>query len=77
MHLCRGDNTSKTDLNLASDLILGKVNGCLITHSTGELDKTGFDAYGWPATLSDAEILERLVAMGQARKVGNAQFIGG
>ena len=28
-----------------------------------ELDAAVFDAYGWPVTLTDEEILERLVAL--------------
>ena len=32
-----------------------------------ELDAAVFDAYGWPATLSDEEILERLVALNAER----------
>ncbi len=38
-----------------------------------ELDKAVFDAYGWPATLSDAEILERLVALNAQRAAEEAQ----
>jgi hypothetical protein len=38
-----------------------------------ELDKAVFDAYGWPATLSDAEILERLVALNAERAAEEAQ----
>ena len=38
-----------------------------------ELDKAVFDAYGWPATLSDAEILERLVALNAERATEEAQ----
>jgi hypothetical protein len=32
-----------------------------------DLDTSVFDAYGWPATLSDDEILERLVALNHER----------
>jgi hypothetical protein len=32
-----------------------------------ELDAAVFEAYGWPATLSDEEILERLVALNHER----------
>jgi hypothetical protein len=32
-----------------------------------DLDAAVFAAYGWPATLTDAEILERLVALNAAR----------
>jgi hypothetical protein len=32
-----------------------------------DLDAAVFDAYGWPATLTDAEILERLVALNAER----------
>jgi hypothetical protein len=32
-----------------------------------DLDATVFAAYGWPATLSDEEILERLVALNHER----------
>src|SRR2546423_15594558 len=32
-----------------------------------ELDAAVFDAYGWPATLSDEEILERLVRLNAER----------
>jgi hypothetical protein len=32
-----------------------------------DLDAAVFDAYGWPATLSDDEILERLVALNHER----------
>lgn len=32
-----------------------------------ELDRATFDAYGWPHTLSDEEILERLVALNGSR----------
>ncbi len=32
-----------------------------------ELDAAVFDAYGWPASLSDEEILERLVALNHER----------
>jgi hypothetical protein len=48
-----------------------------ITHEQGlvsvlkqihdDLDQAVFDAYGWPATLNDEEILERLVALNAAR----------
>jgi hypothetical protein len=32
-----------------------------------KLDAAVFAAYGWPATLTDAELLERLLALNQAR----------
>ena len=32
-----------------------------------DLDAAVFDAYGWPATLTDDEILERLVALNHER----------
>jgi hypothetical protein len=32
-----------------------------------DLDKAVFDAYGWPSTLTDEEILERLVALNAER----------
>src|SRR5207248_5822055 len=32
-----------------------------------DLDAAVFDAYGWPATLTDEEILERLVALNAER----------
>ncbi|MEX1233126.1 MAG: hypothetical protein WEB58_22945 [Planctomycetaceae bacterium] len=32
-----------------------------------ELDAAVFDAYGWPASLTDEEILERLVALNAER----------
>ncbi|MEX0728709.1 MAG: hypothetical protein WD065_20720, partial [Planctomycetaceae bacterium] len=32
-----------------------------------ELDAAVFEAYGWPASLSDEEILERLVALNAER----------
>jgi hypothetical protein len=31
------------------------------------LDEAVFAAYGWPAVLTDQEILERLLALNQAR----------
>lgn len=37
-----------------------------------ELDAAVFEAYGWPATLSDEEILERLVALNQERAAEEA-----
>ncbi|MFA7175082.1 MAG: DNA methyltransferase [Kiritimatiellia bacterium] len=38
-----------------------------------ELDQAVFAAYGWPATLSDGEILERLVALNAVRAREEAQ----
>jgi hypothetical protein len=38
-----------------------------------ELDAAMFDAYGWPVTLTDEEILERLVALNAARAAEEAQ----
>ena len=32
-----------------------------------KLDEAVFAAYGWPATLTDAELLERLLALNHAR----------
>jgi hypothetical protein len=38
-----------------------------------DLDKAVFAAYGWPGTLTDAEILERLVALNKERAAEEAQ----
>jgi len=38
-----------------------------------ELDKAVFAAYGWPATLTDEQILERLVALNTERAAEEAQ----
>jgi hypothetical protein len=38
-----------------------------------ELDAAVFEAYGWPATLSDEEILERLVALNKERAAEEAK----
>ena len=38
-----------------------------------ELDAAVFDAYGWPASLTDEEILERLVALNAARAAEEQQ----
>ena len=38
-----------------------------------ELDAAVFDAYGWPVTLTDEEILERLVALNAERAAEEAQ----
>jgi hypothetical protein len=38
-----------------------------------DLDTAVFDAYGWPATLTDAEILERLVALNAERAKEESQ----
>lgn len=38
-----------------------------------DLDKAVFDAYGWPDTLTDAEILERLVSLNAERAAEEAQ----
>jgi len=40
-----------------------------------ELDKLVAEAYGWPSTLSDAEILDRLVALHDVRVAEEAQGI--
>ena len=40
-----------------------------------DLDAAVFDAYGWPATLTDNEILERLVALNVERSAEEAQGI--
>lgn len=44
-----------------------------------KLDALVFEAYGWPATLTDAEILERLVELNRKRsveeKVGNIKWL--
>ena len=44
-----------------------------------KLDALVFEAYGWPATLTDEEILERLVALNKKRsleeKVGNIEWL--
>ena len=44
-----------------------------------KLDALVFEAYGWPATLTDEEILERLVALNKKRsleeKVGNIKWL--
>ncbi|MHB1673170.1 MAG: class I SAM-dependent DNA methyltransferase [Acidobacteriaceae bacterium] len=37
-----------------------------------KLDEAVFAAYGWPATLTDAELLERLLALNHARAARNA-----
>ena len=39
----------------------------------GELDAAVFDAYGWPVTLIDEEILERLVALNAERAAEEAR----
>ena len=38
-----------------------------------ELDAAVFDAYGWPVTLTDEEILERLVALNAERAAEEAR----
>jgi hypothetical protein len=38
-----------------------------------ELDAAVFDAYGWPASLTDEEILERLVALNAERAAEEAE----
>jgi hypothetical protein len=38
-----------------------------------DLDAAVFDAYGWPATLTDEEILERLVALNAERAAEEAR----
>ncbi|MGH9592104.1 MAG: class I SAM-dependent DNA methyltransferase, partial [Bryobacteraceae bacterium] len=38
-----------------------------LENAHAKLDKAVFAAYGWPVTLSDEEILERLLALNQAR----------
>ena len=40
-----------------------------------ELDLAVFDAYGWPSTLTDEEILERLVSLNAERAAEEAQGI--
>ncbi len=44
-----------------------------------KLDALVFEAYGWPATLSDEEILERLVALNKERadeeKTGKVRWL--
>ncbi|MCP5559977.1 MAG: hypothetical protein H7A55_19685 [Verrucomicrobiaceae bacterium] len=40
-----------------------------------DLDAAVFAAYGWPATLTDAEILERLVALNAQRAAEEARGI--
>jgi hypothetical protein len=36
------------------------------------VDEAVFAAYGWPASLTDAEILERLLALNHARAASQA-----
>jgi len=40
-----------------------------------ELDRAVFDAYGWPATLTDEEILERVVALNAERAAEEARGV--
>ena len=40
-----------------------------------KLDEAVFAAYGWPATLTDAELLERLLALNHARAPRNVERI--
>jgi hypothetical protein len=40
-----------------------------------DLDAAVFAAYGWPATLTDAEILERLVTLNAERAAGEARGV--
>jgi hypothetical protein len=37
-----------------------------------KLDQAVFDAYGWPADLTDEDILERLLTLNQKRGRGSA-----
>ena len=41
-----------------------------------DLDAAVFAAYGWPATLTDEEILERLVALNRERATGGGAGAG-
>jgi hypothetical protein len=40
---------------------------CVLKQLHDDLDATVFAAYGWPATLTDAEIVERLVTLNSER----------
>ncbi|MGA2904692.1 MAG: DNA methyltransferase [Candidatus Korobacteraceae bacterium] len=42
-----------------------------------KLDEAVFDAYGWPATLTDSEILERLLALNQERAAKSQKSVAG
>jgi hypothetical protein len=37
-----------------------------------KLDEAVFAAYGWPATLTEAELLENLLALNRQRAAGNS-----
>ena len=41
-----------------------------------DLDAAVFEAYGWPPTLADDEILERLVALNAERAAEEIRSIG-
>jgi len=56
---------SRTLTNLYNDLAAGKCAWLENAHRT--LDQAVFAAYGWPAALTDQEILERLLALNQER----------
>jgi len=40
---------------------------CWLAEAHRKLDAAVFTAYGWPVTLTDAELLERLLALNHAR----------
>jgi type II restriction/modification system DNA methylase subunit YeeA len=55
----------RTLTHLYNDLAAGKC--AWLENAHRKLDEAVFAAYGWPAALSDQEILERLLALNQAR----------
>jgi hypothetical protein len=55
----------RTLTNLYNDLSKGKCTW--LENSHRKLDEAVFAAYGWPAALTDAELLERLLAMNRER----------
>ena len=56
---------SRTLTHLYNDLAKGRC--AWLENAHRKLDEAVFAAYGWPAVLTDQQILERLLALNQAR----------
>ncbi len=60
-------NASAEELKKRTLTNLYNANPAWLEDAHRKLDDAVFAAYGWPATLTDAEILERLLALNDER----------
>jgi hypothetical protein len=70
MAFCRGAASRARHsvlFQIFSGLVLAGVCAGWLVDTHRKLDEAVFAAYGWPSTLNDAELLERLLALKHER----------